>query len=76
MALRAPLWLTSRVETQNFLVQGFDKDAMMDRRAMPRLTESVRSSDRLKHLAARESGQCYSKHGAHPVRNCVSRNGG
>ncbi|KAG8463979.1 hypothetical protein KFE25_000147 [Diacronema lutheri] len=44
----------------------------MDQPAVARLTEIVRR-DRLEYLAARESGQCYSKDGAHQVRNYASR---
>jgi hypothetical protein len=47
---------------------------MRRRRRTPvaRLIEVVRR-DRLEYLAARESGQCYFKDGAHPVRNYASR---
>jgi hypothetical protein len=40
----------------------------MDRPPVTRLTEVVRR-DRLEYFATHESGQCYSKDGAHPVRN-------
>jgi hypothetical protein len=56
---------------KSFLCHGFEKGTM-DRQPVARLTEVVRR-DRLEYLAARESGQCYSKDGAHQVRNYASR---